>query len=502
MTPIGFKRPESDIDNAQELHTPVQDFRHVLIKGATGSGKTTSLILPILKNRILTNNSIVFLEYKGNEHRKIKCISQQAGRLGDIIEIGKPTGAFINLLALFDSNMIKDAIVNLCGGEGKDPYWSSSASQLAIRVIELQRKLQKISQLMIGNFDVAEDFFTLSLSDTILKRNNYQILKISDEISFATLSKIIQSPTSITRFFHSVKELEIKIELIIKDLYKKICISRIKENKLENLLSEYLLFSKLVDKYSTFSIQENDEASGNNGVLQILQNAISTLATMDYMNKSEIDILQKINDNAIIIIDIQSFDSNIYSIFMESLLRRLGSRIKYEIPKATSIFIDEANRVLTSHLDLHNDILRESRVELILATQNEEQMQIKFGEIVWESIVSNIRHHYKINESHHVWYNDREFPKVEPLLFNEEILDSTEYTYNSMAENLLYITNRFIFENPLPTSFKIIYDIHTFVQDSTLMIQTSEGEIIKIKYIGEVVKNETKKKASIYKRNL
>lgn len=502
MTTIGFKRPENDSDNAQGLNTPIQDFRHVLISGATGSGKTASLILPTLKNRILTNNSIIFLEYKGHEHRKLKFIAEQAGRLHDIVELGKPSGSFMNILSMFDSNMINDAIVNLCGGIGKDPYWSTSASQLAIRIIELQRKIQKISKVLISDFSIQEDFFTLSLSDSLLHKNDYQLLKISEEISFATLAKIIHTPTSTIRFFNSIKEIAIKLEIMINDLYKKLPSSVVDENKLENLLSEFILFTEIVSKYSSFSIQETDESSGNNGVLQILQNAISTLATQDFINKNEVNILKLIDNNAIIIIDVQSLSSSIYSIFIESILRRLAGRIKYQVPKEVSIFIDEANRVLTPKIDLQNDILREARVELILAVQNEEQMQIKFGELEWESIVSNIRHHYAINESHTVWCNGRELLKVKPLLFDEKILDNAEYQYNRMAKNLLCITNRFTFTNTLPSSFIIIYDIHAFFQDSTLDLRSHDGKITSIKYIGEEVKNKTKMKISNYKKNL
>jgi len=501
MTTIGFKRPENDSDNAQELSTPIQDFRHILITGATGSGKTASLILPTLKNRILTNNSIIFLEYKGHEHRKIKYIAEQACRLNDIVELGKPTGSFINIMALFDSNMIHDTIINLCGGEGKDPYWSTSASQLAIRIVELQRKLQIISKLMIGDFNVAEDFFTLSLSDTILKRNDYQILKISEEISFATLAKIIHTPSSIIHFFSSIKVLSAKLEIVIKKLYKNLPPTTADESKLENLLSECILFSEMVSKYADFTLQNTDESSGNNGVLQILQNAISTLSTQDFINKNEVDILKLIDNDAIIIIDVQSLNSHVYSIFIESILRRLARRIKYEVPKEVSVFIDEANRVITPKLDLQNDILRESNVELILAIQNEEQMQLKFGEIKWESIVSNIHHHFAINERHTVWYNGQEQPKVKPLLFNEKTLDYAEYKYNRIAKNLLLITNRFTYSHALPHSFRIIHDIHTFFEDSTLDLVTPDGKIT-IKYIGEDVKNKTKMKINHYKKNL
>jgi hypothetical protein len=366
MTTIGFKRPEHDNDNTLvELQLPVQDFRHTLITGATGSGKTASFILPILQNRIDTNNSIIFLEYKGHEHRKIKYMAEQAHRLDDIVELGKPSGSFINIMSLFDYNMIKDTIFNLCGGEGKDPYWGTSASQLGVRIIEIQRKFQKISQLLITDFGMAEDFFTLSLNDSLLQKNDYQLLKISEEVSFATLAKIIHTPASIIRYFSSIKEMSVKLEIVINDLYKKLYTNTINEDKLENVLLEHILFSELVNKYSGFSLQETDEASGNNGVLQILQNAISTLATQDFINKTEVDILKLIDDNAIIIIDVQSLSSHVYSIFIESLLKRLGGRIKYQVPKKVSIFLDEANRVLTPQIDLQNDILRESNVELM-----------------------------------------------------------------------------------------------------------------------------------------
>jgi len=484
MTKMGFLINENSHDNTMDTAIQKQDFRHVLITGKTGSGKTATLVLPILENRIKANNSIIFFEYKGHEHRKIKALAFNEDRLSDVVELGKPTGCFFNIMGMFDNNMISKVIKQLCGGESKDPYWAMSASQLTVRIIELYRKLQRLGHVLEQEFNVDGRIFMIHLGS--------DILSINEDASFSTLSKIIKTPSSMNNYFDYYKKLILKLNKIVESIGKSQPNSQIDILRIEKMLSQFLLFKELVGKYAHFTVQDSDESSGNNGVLQILNNAISTLATQDYLNNNESDILKMVENNAIIIIDTQSISSHVYSVFTEALLQKLSTRIKYQIPKAVSIFLDEANRVLTKEIDLYNDVLRESMVELILAIQNEKQMILKFGEIKWESIIDNIGHIYYIEPSHDVYYNDKKVAQLYPMIFDNDSLNVIEYKYNNFEKNLEFINKRFMFEGVLPLKFNIIYDLDAFSQNEVLTLSSSDGQHIFIHYVGESIKNQTK----------
>ena len=86
-TIMGFLQNSTEIEKSK-IHTiPPMDFRHVFITGATGSGKTASIIMPTLLDRIEKNNAIIFFEFKGHEHRKIKKMALANNRLNDILEL-------------------------------------------------------------------------------------------------------------------------------------------------------------------------------------------------------------------------------------------------------------------------------------------------------------------------------------------------------------------------------------------------------------------------------
>jgi hypothetical protein len=224
------------------------------------------------------------------------------------------------------------------------------------------------------------------------------------------------------------------------------------------------------------------------------------LSVLEYVNKSEVDIMHLIERNSIIIIDVQSIDSALYSVFLEAVLKKLSARLKFQIPNPVSFFMDEGNRVLSSKMDLHNDVLREAKVELILAIQNEEQMEIKFGVTQWQAMVKNMRQHFHVDTNHLVSYNDETYQEVEPLIFSACQTDRAEYAYNNLEQNRNVIYRRFMVDDDLPKNFKIIFNPDVFFQHSTLHISSSSGEIMSILYVGESVKNKIKIQIDSYKR--
>ena len=195
MTTIGFIQ-QSDANNSNQI-VP-KDYRHALCYGDTGSGKTATFIMPNLQERIQQGNAIVFLDHKGHEHQKIKHFAIDANRLEDVVEIGKPYGAYINFMATFNSDSLQSAIETMLGGGGKDPYWSGSAAKLAVRCAEIHRKYYEIGKILDDVFNISKDQMEVILDEdddgTVQGK-----LQLDDEPSFETLSKILTTPNTLKR---------------------------------------------------------------------------------------------------------------------------------------------------------------------------------------------------------------------------------------------------------------------------------------------------------------
>jgi len=194
--------------------------------------------------------------------------------------------------------------------------------------------------------------------------------------------------------------------------------------------------------------------------LQHLDNTIASYAKKDYVNINEYTIAELMQKNAIIIVDTQSFADDIMKIFLESILKKAVMRLRTNNTTPLSVFIDEANRVLSPSIDLHSDVLREASVELILAIQNEEQMINKFSQTVWDSVKLNIKHQYAIDIQHKISYNDGDFMLVEPMHFEDPELMDAENGFYALEKNQINIQKHFLGESDLlPKKFTVVYDL-------------------------------------------
>ena len=142
MSVMGFKTETNFGDKIENNVLPSVDFQHVLCEGPTGSGKTASLILPILEDRIGRGHAVIFFDHKGHEHKKVKHLAKKAERLDDVVEIGKPHGSYINIMAELDTIRLKEMIKD--NGVDKDPYWANSAANLLEDIVSLLRHLHSI----------------------------------------------------------------------------------------------------------------------------------------------------------------------------------------------------------------------------------------------------------------------------------------------------------------------------------------------------------------------
>jgi hypothetical protein len=239
------------------------------------------------------------------------------------------------------------------------------------------------------------------------------------------------------------------------------------------------------------SEDKSDANVGNNAVLQVLDNAIAAYAKRDHMNRGEFTMNELMTKNAIIIVDTQSFDDDIMKVFFESMLKKAVMRLRNATNTAMSVFIDEANRVLFPEIDLHNDVLREASIELILAIQNEEQMMTKFGKIEWEAIKKNIKHQYFIDKNHLITYNREEGLFSAPLLFENKVLNDVDCDYFSIAKNRERLLKGFLGDvEELPVRFSVVYDLDLFDRESAIIVQDKCGEQYLYNYFGATIVQE------------
>jgi len=293
MKPMGFRINEmSNYIKTNKAIAPV-DFQHVLCEGATGSGKTASFILPTLDDRLKKGHTIVFFDHKGHEHKKVKYLAKKAGRLKDVVEIGKPHASYINLLAELDTIRLKDIIRNQ--GMSKDPYWSNSAANLVEDIIEPMRKLHNIVNAL-----KEYDIFQMK-GDKVLKGLEDFGIDIYKKPSFQTLAIIVAFPKNLSKYKDIISNIPHELEHILDDDY------RLGNDEIQNrrqILAKVLSLKKSIQATSRFIVSENksDTNSGNNAVLQTLDNTISSYAKKDYINIDEYTIASLMDSNAIIII--------------------------------------------------------------------------------------------------------------------------------------------------------------------------------------------------------
>ena len=519
MRQMGF-RIDTEEETTKKVLMPC-DFQHGICIGMTGSGKTASLILPVMKERLERGHGILAYTYKGHEHRKIKHLAKEAGRLEDVIEIGKPHGQYMNLMASLELNAVKQTLEELISGldSSNGDYWTLAASRLGTNVVDILRKLHKVDTLIkneLGSATRIRNVLVKECSNDAHPAMGYEYPE--GEPSFKTLGEILKSPIALKRFYEGLENVTKNIRNVIK-VKKNISYRRrdyalfadeddfmvedsAKDKHWEAFAKKVaiapLRLEKSIAPYKDYSIKtDSDESSGNNGVLQILNNAVLSLANKDYINIADIDLLKSLNNGAIVIIDIEGIESDIHGVLLESILSKLSTRIRNGRPVPVSVFVDEANRVLLGDMDIHNDTLRESNVELILAVQNEEQMIEKFGETKWKSIRKNFKHNYWINQEHIITYNDDKSWKAEALLINDDSLVDAEYAFNTLFENQKIFEERFVFYADLPEKFVVEYDIVHFEKEMSMYLVDEKYYRKEVEYIGKELKkkleNEMKK---------
>lgn len=393
MGTIGFIKNENIYNTQQtkEKYIIEENFTHALILGETGSGKTTGIINPNLYYRVKRNHGILVYDFKGNYHFSVKYMAYKCKRLNDVLELGKPWGISINLLEVFNEVEFSDFLTVMLKHHPKDKFWEQSAINLGMGIYLALKALK--------NFDSSIEFTLKNLIDIASSYEKIEKLKIK------LLSNIFM-------YYQDEDENTKKNILKLKKAYETI--DRIaKDEDLENSKSEKTVLTSVV---------------------MSLIAPISNLAGIEYLNDEKgVNILNELSNGKIIILHVPSFRQNEINALTNAFFSNFQERNDNKETPIT-VFIDEAQKVLNSETHLPVDILREAKIEIILATQSVNNLIGAMGESktyeLLENLVTKIELKNKHNDLKKGFYqvNEKIF-KLKPLYFSQNALNKVESYY-------------------------------------------------------------------------
>lgn len=427
-----------------------KDFKHVMIVGQTGCGKTTSAILPTMDDRIKAGHGLLVFDYKGCEHKKVKFLADKHGRLGDVVMINTPWGEKINIIKEADEKQLRNFMQRIMKGSQGADFWTNMATNIATSSLLAIKSMHELKQGELS-----------SLFRRIGFRKNY-------DPSFA---RVVEHTGTIEAFEHLYDDAKMHIEILENmDEIRRFCkinrqnpreafarnLHKIKVS-LRNLLTFATCASEFIGRNARQNQEQKDKFYGN---YTFMLSSLIELASCDILNTDQNSITQLLNQGKIVIVNSASLNDNALALMLGSTLSRLALRQNANDLPAVSVFIDEAQRVINENTDLHADVLREARVELILAFQNESVLKNSIGgESKYNELTGNLTHKYfykndllhfcggkQVDFSHLKIFEYQHNGKIytaKPMFLNEKEMLMTELKFQEMNN----IKDRFCYES-------------------------------------------------------
>lgn len=534
------------LDTAQSFEkvTPVvkDEFTHALCIGETGSGKTTGFILPNIKDRIAKNHGILVYDFKGNLHLGVKKLALESDRLGDVIEIGTPWGKKTNP---FEYMTVKEiyallfALISQRDTEGV--FWHSAAATLGSNIVRVIRRIGKVkdSFAQLGvEFPKLSFRYSVDFNDKISKIEHHS-LPMSDyhadafeypsSASFASLYSCVRTVKKLCCFTDGHPMLT----AFLKDKLLSAFASKIREGfaneKIENEwvnvqkgFEEALLRIEeldnsfaMLDSYKSMAVSISDDFSGNYGVIFSLESSLKHFYDYSFFSEHECDIIEELNNGKIIVVNTSLLTNQMTNALNQSIVLNLSKRAKQPRKTPVSIFIDEANRVVDKNTELATDILREAKVELIMAIQNESQMIYKMGIDRYKELKGNLTEQviFRNNDENHMLKTDKDVERLEthtylsgelkeikatnPIFFAEDELLKAEYEYQ---KNLPVVAELLIMNKISEPTIAVFDDIVFERDDSVYLQDIATKDMQKVIFRSdEEYKNARKELIKIYK---
>lgn len=454
---MGFIKEKKPTKVSNNSLIVTKDFTHSCAIGQTGCGKTSSYIYPNLEQRIKDKDAILFFDYKGKEHQAVKYFAKEDNRFDDVIEIGKDWGKSINLLKYMSKGDLEDFIKSMLSMEKNNEYWSRSGANISVSILSIIADYDKFIT-SVENHSKSEELFKYCLKNDSLRNT-------PRSKTLYSLYEIIKSVESVKEFHQNMSNFVEEFVDGLKEIAKNLNIT----NSLKNITKEFfILQKKLNDNLKCLAtFQQKTSSSNHESLINSINKPIAALSLKKSLNDDSFDVIEALNQNKIVIINTQEFSDSALSYFSNSLFKEFEKRTNQMIDNSISVFIDEAQRVISSEYELPIDVLREARVELFLAFQNEELMIEKLGLNKYKSLSKNITRKFLFKNDDEDTDNLDKFEyitsnaveKAVPIFLDKNILFNLELEYqkklnifkrydiNKFIKNMILIHDSKLFEN-------------------------------------------------------
>lgn len=502
MRKLGFLSQNNDITKVKKtketLKIPI-DYRHSIGIGETGCGKTSSYIYPSLNKRIKKQHGVLLYDYKGKEHAAVKAIADRHDRLQEVLEVGVPWGASINIIKYLNEGEIRDFALAILGLDKSDPYWSTTGSNIVVSI-------WKAKKLMLSVLEASKD---LGIEKNLI--STFKIYKLDISLTMKSIATVCESISNIVEFFDKTLRLKKAFRSYMEDIVNNEMSNTddIEIITIHKMLAMRIIeFTDLIDetlrplKIFKDAEDESRKSTTYQTIITALTTTLATIASVSELNDDSVDLVEELNNQKIVVINTSRISSEVLSHFSNSLLYELSKRVTKKNIKGISVFIDEAQRVLNADSDLHTDILREAKVEIILAVQNINLLIESMTENKFYSLFQNLTKKYyfsngydtkehklkKLKKFEYYKENDRISSKAKPKFLKDEVIFDAQLKYFKLND----IYNKYGLEEHEDKNI-LVYNSHLF-ENNKILIESVDGSSVII----DLIDNELEIKAFEY----
>jgi len=393
MQTMGFIQSDTNTNSSSSILVP-QTFTHSIAFGQTGSGKTTSYIYPNLQERLQEGHGILLYDYKGKEHLSVKYFAAQAGRLDDVIEIGKPWGEYINLIENMGEEEFDRFFDNVLQHSDDNKFWQNSAKSLGQTILKILRE--------ISNFSNKMHELDNNSKESHIKAGKFYY---PTQYTLASLVKVSQTFEKLGSFINNLTDLLLKTEEMIQESLQRDIMNH---EDIDALKPQYASIIRArerlarVIKETSDSLEGFGKDSNENLTQNIIGSLISPLFSLSqnqFFNTNNFDIAKALSLGKIIVINTEALSDEAIESFNNIILDELTKRTHNITNNPISIFIDEAQRILSDNTDLPVDVLREAKVDIFLAVQNSALLKKKLSEENFDALIGNLTHQFYFQNS-------------------------------------------------------------------------------------------------------